>query len=116
MENTAIQATLPAPPVPLKAPLPAPKKETPLWVKILTPIASLRITVVLFVLSFILVFIGTLAQVDAGIWTIVHKYFRAAIVWVPLQIFFPRTMVVSGGFPFPAGWLLGGLLLARGGH
>jgi ResB-like family protein len=115
MENTAIQATKPAPPMSLKAPMAAPKKELPLWVKILTPIASLRITVVLFVLSFILVFIGTLAQVDAGIWTVVAKYFRSLFIWVPLQIFNPmrEEYVLHGGFPFPGGWLLGGLLLVN---
>jgi hypothetical protein len=112
MDNTAIQATIPGP-VPVKVPLPAPRKQVPIWVQILTPIASLRITVVLFVLSFILVFIGTLAQVDAGIWTVVAKYFRSYFVWVPLQIFFPRDIEVAGGFPFPGGWLLGGLLLVN---
>jgi len=94
--------------------LPAPKpKQTPVALKALKALASLRITVVLFVLSILLVFFGTLAQVDAGIWTVVNTYFRAAFVWVPVQIFFPRTMVISGGFPFPAGWLLGGLLLVN---
>jgi hypothetical protein len=114
MENTAIQATIP-PPVAVKMPLPAPRNEVPLWVKILTPVASLRITVVLFVLSFILVFIGTLAQVDAGIWTVVSKYFRSLFIWVPLQIFNPfrEEYVLHGGFPFPGGWLLGGLLLVN---
>jgi len=36
-------------------------------------------------------------------------------VWVPFQIFFPRPAAgesgIPGGFPFPGGWLLGGLLL-----
>ena len=115
MENTAIQTAAPAA-ITVKVPQPAPtpmKKEAPLWIKILTPVASLRITVVLFVLSFMLVFFGTLAQVDAGIWTVVAKYFRSLYVWVPLQIFFPRDLHVAGGFPFPGGWLLGGLLLVN---
>jgi hypothetical protein len=81
--------------------------------KCLQRLASLRLTVVLFALSIILVFAGTLAQVDAGIWTVVSKYFRSFYVWIPLQIFFPRALKVSGGFPFPGGWLLGTLLLVN---
>lgn len=81
--------------------------------KVIQPLASLRLTVVLFVLSIVIVFCGTLAQVDAGIWTVVSKYFRSLFVWIPFQIFFPRTMSVTGGFPFPGGWLIGSLLLVN---
>jgi hypothetical protein len=89
---------------------------------VLTPLASLRLTVWLFVLAVLLVFFGTLAQVDEGILTILHKYFRTGLAWVPFQIFvrfgqvfldFPKTMSVSGSFPFPGGWMIGGLLLAN---
>jgi hypothetical protein len=80
--------------------------------RMLMPLASLKITVALFALSLVLVFVGTLAQVDSGIWTVVNKYFRWWFVWVPLQIFFPRSVQVPGGFPFPGGWLIGfGLLI-----
>jgi ABC-type transport system involved in cytochrome c biogenesis permease subunit len=79
-------------------------------------VASLKLTVTLFVLSIFLVFFGTLAQVDNGIWTVVAKYFRSFFVWVPFQIF-PKaigsTTVIPGGFPFPGGWLLGSLLLTN---
>jgi hypothetical protein len=88
------------------------RKRLTLW-DVLTALASLRLTVVLFVLAFILVFCGTLAQVDAGIWTVVKQYFRSSYVWVPLQIFVPRSIRVPGGFPFPGGWLIGGCLLAN---
>jgi ResB-like family len=110
MEKTAIQVGISplAPPVSLPALRP---KQFPLAWKVLQTLASLRITVVLFALSIFLVFCGTLAQVDAGVWTVVNRYFRSAFVLVPLQIFFPRTITVAGGFPFPGGWLLGGLLL-----
>src|SRR5262249_21060994 len=73
-----------------------------------------------FVLSIVLVFCGTLAQIDNGLWTVVRDYFRSFYVWVPLQLFvrfgqvfffLPKTMTVGGSFPFPAGWTLGGLLL-----
>src|SRR5262245_53916930 len=93
------------------------------WVKtVLTPIASLRLTVVLFALSLFLVFAGTLAQKEIGMWTAVDTYFRSAFVWIPFQLFVrfgqiffyvPDTVSVGGSFPFPGGWLLGGLLLAN---
>jgi hypothetical protein len=73
----------------------------------------LRLTVVLFCFAIVLVFAGTLAQIDAGIWTAVGTYFRSAYVWIPLSVFFPRSWHVAGGFPFPGGWLIGGLLLVN---
>jgi len=82
--------------------------------KVLKPIASLKLTVVLFVLCMILVLCGTLAQVDHGIQNVVQKYFRSVgIIWIPFQLFFPRDLEVKGVFPFPGGWLLGALLVAN---
>jgi hypothetical protein len=102
---------------------PARRRKNPL-VRGLEGLASLRLTVVLFALSLVLVFFGTLAQVDAGIWTVVKQYFRCFYVWIPLQlivqfgrVFFPaifsKTMTISGAIPFPGGWTLGFLLLAN---
>src|SRR5437762_3087815 len=85
-------------------------------------IASLRVTVVLFVIGVVLVFLGTLAQMDEGIWTVVGKYFRSMLVWVPWQLFVRFAQVffgvspdakVGGSFPFPGGWLIGSLLLVN---
>lgn len=75
------------------------------------PLASLRLTVILLVLGMVLVFCGTLAQIDQGIWQVVRTYFRSLVVWIPFQLFFPRSIQVGGGFPFPGGWLIGGLLM-----
>ena len=80
---------------------------------LLSFLASLRVTVVLFVFAFILVFVGTLAQKDAGIWTVVHTYFRTYYVWVPLQVFFTESVRVPGGFYFPGGWAIGAALLTN---
>jgi ABC-type transport system involved in cytochrome c biogenesis permease subunit len=81
---------------------------------VLTPLASLRLTVALFALSLVLVLCGTLAQRFEGINTVLEKYFRAwGIVWFPLQIFFPVSMSVPIKFPYPGGWLLGSLLLTN---
>ncbi len=80
---------------------------------VLHPLADLRLTVACLAMAIILVFAGTLAQVDQGIWTVVAKYFRSLWVFIPLQIFFPRSMAVPGGLYFPGGWLIGGVLLAN---
>ena len=97
-------------------PRPASRKQVnPLW-RALQIAASLRITVTLFVLAIFLVFFGTWAQVDQGIWTAVSKYFRSAIVWIPLHVLLLRTVEATPGeiaIPYPGGWLLGGLLLAN---
>ncbi|MBI3410388.1 MAG: cytochrome c biogenesis protein ResB [Planctomycetes bacterium] len=77
-------------------------------------LASLRLTVALFALAIVLVFYGTWAQVDSGIWTVMSKYFRSYFVMIPLHVVLLRTIdPVPVGIPFPGGWLLGGLLLAN---
>jgi hypothetical protein len=90
--------------------------------KVLTAIASLRLTVTLFFLSILLVFFGTLAQVDQGLYTVLHRYFRTGIAWIPSQVFVtfgqkfldvPPTVKWTSTFPFPGGWLLGTLLLVN---
>lgn len=83
--------------------------------RLVQAIASLRLTVALLGMSIFLVFAGTLAQVDKGIWTVVHEYFRGGrffgMAWIDFQLFFPRSWKVPGGIPFPSGWLLGAALL-----
>lgn len=74
---------------------------------------SLQLTIALLVLSIFLIFFGTLAQIDQGVWTVVNDYFRSWFVWVDFQMFFPRTNKVPGSFPFPGGWLLGNLILTN---
>ncbi len=64
---------------------------------------SLKLTVVLLVLSMVLIFFATLDQVNLGIWAVQEKYFRSLFVlWrvrdVPIPV-------------FPGGYLIGGLLL-----
>ncbi len=87
-----------------------PAKAVPLNLSLhalLWPIASLKLTVVLFLLSIFLVFAGTLAQIDHDIWFVVHNYFRAGVAWIDLKVFFPRAWDVPGGFWFPGGWAIG---------
>lgn len=82
--------------------------------KLLEPVASLRLTVALLAMGMFLVFAGTLAQVDQGIWTVTREYFRGFAVWIELQMFVPRDLAQVGGrFPFPGGFTLGGLLMVN---
>jgi len=124
MSQTAIQ-TSPSPGPGVEATPLLQAEHRTLWHRIrrlLSPLASLRLTVVLFAMSMFLVFCGTVAQKEMGLWTSVYSYFRSALVWIPLdlfvkvgQVFFglPPSTHLGGSFPFPGGWLLGGLLLAN---
>ena len=76
----------------------------------LAPWASLRLTVSLLGMATFLVFAGTVAQIDKGIWTVVDEYFRCLFAWVEFQVFLPRSWNVPGGVWFPGGWLIGGLV------
>ena len=85
---------------------------------ILAPVASLKLTVSLFSMSIFLVFVGTLAQVDQDMWEIINNYFHSVLVWIPLQVFLPKTLFpnyqsVPGVFPFPGGLTLGGVLFVN---
>jgi hypothetical protein len=72
-----------------------------LW-KILT---SLRLTAVLLALSILLVFVGTVAQADEGLYTAQARYFKH---WFVFGIsFFGHRLPV----PLPGGYLLGTALL-----
>lgn len=81
---------------------------------IIEPLASLKLTVTLFSLAMFIVLAGTLVQVDKGIWQVMDEYFRTAVAWIEFKIFFPRSWDVPNfRFPFPGGWLIGGLLLVN---
>src|SRR6185503_6179348 len=56
--------------------------------RVLAFLASLRLTVVLFALSIVLIFIGTLAQKDQDVWRVVNDtYFRVWFARVDFQVF-----------------------------
>jgi hypothetical protein len=70
--------------------------------QVLAVLGSLRLTVALLGMSIVLVFIGTWAQVNNGIWTVMEQYFRCWFV------------KLGGWFPiFPGGKLLGAALLVN---
>lgn len=116
MQETAISAGLPpAEPSPLPPGSEGPprirKSKHPLYL-CLEPLASLRITVVLFALALILVFYGTWAQRELGNWTAIAQYFRSFIVLIPLRVIFCYAFPnIPGVIPFPGGWLLGSLMM-----
>lgn len=67
--------------------------------------SSLQLTVACLALGLILVFAGTLAQVDLGLYRAQNEYFRSFLVyWTPKASSF-RIPV------FPGGYLLGGVLV-----
>ena len=84
---------------------------------LLKPLASLRLTVLLLALSMVLVFVGTSAQKDAGIWDVQHRFFHAFVSTVPLRYFFPLSewawSHVRGAIVIPGGYTLIILLLVN---
>ncbi|MBL9170359.1 MAG: cytochrome c biogenesis protein CcsA [Verrucomicrobiales bacterium] len=70
-------------------------------------ITSLRLTVACLIAAIILVFIGTLAQVELGLHATQARYFQSVFVyWTPERTQW-RIPV------WPGGWLLGGVLLVN---
>ncbi|HET6575339.1 MAG TPA: cytochrome c biogenesis protein CcsA [Fimbriiglobus sp.] len=117
-------STTTADPTPAGAPerRPARKAAVHPVVAVLRPLASLQLTVGLFALSLLLVFFGTLAQMNNGIWTVVDKYFWSEYVWVDFQLLvqfgqvffgFSPDWKVGGSFPFIGGRLLGFIMLVN---
>lgn len=89
------------------------------WVAVLEPLASLKLTVVLFGLSLFIILAGTLAQVDKDIWEVIRIYFRAPIAWIEPHIFFPPSFFPESmrpqfpvwlRIPFPGGWMIGAVM------
>ena len=73
--------------------------------RILNFFTSLRLTVVCLCVALLLVFIGTLAQVDEGLYNAQNRYFRSLLIcWTPKGADW-RIPV------FPGGYLIGGVLL-----
>ena len=116
---TAVTAA-PAPPTPAA---PARRDKNPALL-VVEAVGSLRVTVTLFALSLVLVFFGTLAQIDGGIWNVMDRYFRAWFVLIPMQLLVQFAQVflgVSKDFrlaewaviPFPGGFTLGVALMVN---
>src|ERR1700727_2503748 len=73
--------------------------------KIINIFISLRLTVILLAFAILLVFIGTLAQVDEGLYNAQARYFRQWIIF-GLDLFGRKIPLL-----LPGGYLIGTLLL-----
>ncbi|MEI9961533.1 MAG: cytochrome c biogenesis protein ResB [Limisphaerales bacterium] len=68
---------------------------------------SLRLTVILLAFAILLVFIGTLAQVDEGLYNAQARYFRQWLIF-GLDLFGRKIPII-----LPGGYLIGTLMLAN---
>jgi ABC-type transport system involved in cytochrome c biogenesis permease subunit len=80
-------------------------------------LGSLKMTVVLFALSMVIVLVGTLAQEDLNMVEVKQRYFTSWIAQMRLEDFVPQAFVrhdpMQFTFPFPGGALVGVLLLVN---
>jgi hypothetical protein len=75
--------------------------------RIISIFTSLRLTVVCLIAALILVFVGTLAQVDLGLYAAQSKFFRSFLVyWTPAGSHLKIPVL-------PGGWLIGLTLLVN---
>ena len=76
--------------------------------------SSLRLTVVLLTLSLVLIFFGTLDQVEYGIWETQKRYFESLLVVWSYPLHAPAGANLQWlKVPLPGGYLLGGFLLVN---
>jgi hypothetical protein len=73
--------------------------------KIIAPFTSLKLTVTLLAFAILLVFVGTLAQVDEGLYNAQARYFRQWIIF-GLDVFGRKIPLI-----LPGGYLIGTMLL-----
>lgn len=73
---------------------------------ILKFLTSMRLTVVCLILAMVLVFLGTLAQVDKGIYIVQKEFFQSFIVNSDIRVMNYRIPVI-----FPGGYLIGLVLV-----
>ncbi|MAV39435.1 MAG: ResB protein required for cytochrome C biosynthesis [Puniceicoccaceae bacterium] len=74
--------------------------------------SSLKLTVILLTLSLVLIFFGTLDQVEFGIWETQKRYFESFfVVWSYPEHATAGSYLQWLKLPLPGGYLLGGLLL-----
>src|SRR5262245_51767363 len=62
---------------------------------VMRALASLKLTVALFALGIFIIYLGTTAQQQADIWQVVRDYFNAWVMWVDVNLLFPKAF-----FPF----------------
>lgn len=98
----------------------------PLTHKILKPLASLQLTIALFVISLLIVFFGTMAQKYDSLNTVLDNYFYCWVAWVDLNLLSDFTQVffsfrfagteqdrVTCTVPFVGGFTLGWVMVVN---
>src|SRR5262245_23911195 len=79
-------------------------------------LVSLKLTVTLFALAIFVVLVGTLAQQEANIGQVVRSYFHAWVMWVDVNLLFPKMFfpfmphLPVPSFPAPGGLTIGTLM------
>ncbi|MEM9367959.1 MAG: cytochrome c biogenesis protein ResB, partial [Planctomycetota bacterium] len=86
--------------------------------RVLEAAGSLKLTVVLFALSIVLVLVGTLAQDEMNMQQVKERYFLSWIAPMYVDDFFPQAFYrhatpIRGIIPFPGGALIGTLLMVN---
>ncbi|MGB9602727.1 MAG: ResB protein required for cytochrome C biosynthesis, partial [Limisphaerales bacterium] len=76
--------------------------------KIIDALTSIRLTVICLALAMVLVFLGTLAQVDKGIFIVQKEFFQSLIVFSDIRILNHKIPII-----FPGGYLIGLVLLVN---
>lgn len=69
----------------------APRSGFEMMAFMMRPWASLKLSVVLFALATLLIFIGTLAQATMDMWQVISLYFRAWLSWIEVSVLFPPS-------------------------
>ena len=78
-----------------------------MWLdKLINALTSIRLTVLCLALAIVLVFLGTLAQVDKGIFIVQKEFFQSIIVISDLRILNHKVPII-----FPGGYLIGLILI-----
>ncbi len=88
---------------------------------VLKPLASLKLTVILFSLAIFLILAGTLAQTRHDVSWVKDHYFLTFLAWIDLKTFFPPAwfsdypalLDLPGSIPFSGGFVIGGLMAAN---
>ncbi|MBC7854205.1 MAG: cytochrome c biogenesis protein ResB, partial [Pirellulaceae bacterium] len=84
---------------------------------ILQDMASLQLTVILFLLGIFVIWVGTTAQADADIWQVVDRYFRSFFMEVSFKYVFPAQFFpavlhnLPGKFYAPGGMSVGLMMM-----
>ena len=55
-------------------------------------LASLKLTIALFCMAMLVVFVGSLAQSRRDVWQVMSEYFRVYVAWIQVADFFPPSM------------------------